>query len=102
MTEQCGHESHKHHEEHEKYSKGGCGCGCGDPAEKFLELSEVAWRELLIEEIKSEIKTKNGEHIKKLAALIADTSSEKWKFKMAAKAKYFEFKDSLKEYLKSK
>lgn len=110
MSEQCGSNMHHHH-----YSSGGscsCGCGCGcnsknheegkcQCVEKFLELADEAWKELLIEKIKSKMLAKKGEHIEKLAEIVATANGEKWKHKMGSKANMNDFKDKLREFLSS-
>lgn len=108
MTEYCGSNMHGHG--HQECSCG-CGCGCGDKghhhhdsekgchcAEKFLELADEAWKEVLKEKIKAKIIAKKGEHIEKLAEIVAMANGEKWKHKISAKMKCNEFKDHLKEY----
>lgn len=113
MTEQCGTNTYEH--QHRACSCGcGCGCGCGcnthhhndmegncHCAEKLLDIADEAWREVLKEKIKAKIVAKKGEHIEKLAEIIAIANGEKWKHKISAKTKYNEFKDGLKEFLSS-
>ena len=109
MTEQCGPNTYE-------YSKEGiCSCGCGGKipqhshgsegschcAEKFLEVADEAWTEVLKEKIKAKIIAKKGEHIEKLAEIISIANGEKWKHKISAKTKCNEFKDNLKEFLSS-
>ena len=109
MTEQCGSNIHE--------QEGSCKCGCGcDPhahhhhhgeeggcncAEKFLELADEAWKEVLKEKIKAKILTHKGEHMEKLAELIATANGEKWKLMISAKTKCTNFKDNLKEFFTS-
>jgi hypothetical protein len=105
MSEQCN----KH-----EYQRDGictCGCGCGtrvhnpeescNCAEKFLYLADEAWKEVLKEKIKAKIIAKKGEHMEKLAEIIATANGEKWKHKISAKTKCNDFKDSLKEFFSS-
>lgn len=88
------------------YSDGGCscgsncscGCGCSD---KFLKIADEAWMEVLKEKIKDKILAHKGEHIDKLAEIIAKANGEKWRNKISAKTKGNEFKDSLKEFFSS-
>lgn len=109
MTEHCGTNMNE-------YSKEGtCSCGCGSKihshhygseegchcAEKFLEIADEAWKEVLKEKIKAKIIAKKGEDIEKLAEIIAKANGEKWKHKISAKTKCNEFKDSLKEFFSS-
>jgi hypothetical protein len=107
------HFTHMHEHQHEEnYGCGcGCGCGCGSQhhhheegckcAEKFLEIADEAWKEVLKEKIKAKILTHKGEHMEKLAEIIAKANGEKWKHIISAKTKSNEFKDSLKEFLSS-
>jgi len=91
----CGchhHHTHEHEHEHED------GCKC---SEKFLVLADEAWREVLKEKIKDKILAKKGEHIEKLAELIAKANGERWKNKIYAKTNNNKFKDSLKELFSS-
>lgn len=110
MTEQCGcGHSHDYHKE----CTCGCGCGCGcgcrsgshhhhdedcNCAEKFLELADEAWKEVLKEKIKAKIIAKKGEHMDKLAEIVAKANGEKWKNKITAKVQCHEFKEQLKDY----
>jgi len=88
----CGCEKHEHNHDHD------CKCHC---AEKFLEIADEAWREVLKEKIKAKIIAKKGEHMDKLAEIIAVANGAKWKYKISAKTKIHEFKDNLKEFLSS-
>jgi len=110
MSEYCN--SHIHEHQHEGSCSCGCGCGCGSKshhdeegschcAEKFLEIADEAWREVLKEKIKAKILAKKGEHMEKLAEIIAVANGAKWKYKISAKTKIHEFKDNLKEFLSS-
>lgn len=113
MTEQCG----SHNEYHSGACSCGCGCGCGcgshahhhhhdseegcQCAEKLLEIADEAWRELLKEKIKAKIVAKKGEHMEKLAEIIAVANGEKWKHKISAKTKCNDYKEHLKEFFTS-
>lgn len=114
MTEQCN--MHGHHSEHCSCGCGcgcDCGCGCGSHhhhhnstencncTENFLEIADEAWREVLKEKIKSKILTHKGEHMEKLAEMIAKANAEKWKNIISAKTNKNNFKDQLKEFLSS-
>lgn len=88
----CGRKMYPHYQD----SEGSCHC-----AEKFLEIADEAWKEVLKEKIKEKIVAKKGEHIEKLAEIIATANGEKWKHKISAKTKNNEFKDSLKELFSS-
>jgi len=107
MTEQCNTESQQ------GTCSCGCGCGCGSHhhhhdeeggchcAEKFLAIADEAWVEVLKDKIKSKILTHKGEHMEKLAEMIATANGEKWKNKISAKMKCNQFKDNLKEFFSS-
>lgn len=107
MTEQCG----KHSCECQKEEQHSCSCGqkhhphdiegsccC---AEKFLNLADEAWKEVLKEKIKAKILAKKGEHLEELAELIATINGEKWKHRISARLKCDEYKDKLKEFFSS-
>lgn len=112
MTEQCGAHTHdcgcqqegvchcqscgcsKHHHGHDE--EGNCCC-----AEKLLMVADEAWKEVLKDKIKEKIIAKKGEHLDKLAELIAVTNGEKWKHKISARLKCDEYKDQLKEFFSS-
>lgn len=81
---------------HSKDIEGSCCC-----AEKFLEIADEAWKEALKEKIKHKILSVKGEHLDKLAELIAMTNGEKWKHKISARLKCDEYKDKLKELFSS-
>lgn len=109
MTEQC---ESNNFENQKGGCTCGCGCGCGSHArpqneghchcaEKFLEIADEAWKEVLKEKIKAKIISKKGEHIEKLAEMIAIANGEKWKHKIAAKMKCNEFKEGLKDFFSS-
>lgn len=107
MTEQCGAHTHEYQQE------GTCSCGCGKKfhihdseggcncAEKFLAIADEAWKEVLKEKIKARILTHKGEHMEKLAEIIATANGEKWKHIISAKTKCNNFKDHLKEFFTS-
>ena len=109
MTDYCGSNMHEHKNEG---CTCGCGCGCGDNkhshhshgdgecncAEKFLELADEAWAEVLKEKIKNKIIAHKGEHLDKLAEIVAIANGEKWKNKISSKTKCTKFKDELKDY----
>lgn len=113
MREQCGCGSNMPYHQHEGSCSCGCGCGCGcgghhhhdedkcHCAEKFLEIADEAWKEVLKEKIKAKIIAKKGEHMDKLAEMVAMANGEKWKHKITAKLKCGQFKDDLKEFFSS-
>lgn len=112
MTDQCN--SHIHGHQHGSCTCG-CGCGCGEHGhhhhhhgeedcncgEKFLELADEAWKEVLKEKIKAKIVAHKGEHIEKLAEIVAKANGEKWKTIISAKMKCHDFKENLKDYFSS-
>lgn len=92
----CGEKTHHHHEHSHHDLEGHCNC-----AEKFLRLADEAWQEVLKEKIKDKIRSKRGEHIEKLAEIVATANGEKWKHIISAKIKCNQFKDNLKDFLHS-
>lgn len=112
MTEHCC-SCKEHHKEGTCSCGCGCGCGCGvkhhsrdmegscNCAEKFLEVADQAWIEVLKEKIKDKILQKKGEHIDKLAEIIATTNGEKWKHRIEARMACDKYKDTLKEFFTS-
>lgn len=111
MTDQCNSNIYGH--QHEGHCTCGCGCGCGSHhhhheehegchcMEKFFEIADEAWKEVLKDKIKAKILMHKGEHMEKLAEMIAKANGEKWKLKISAKMKGTEFKDNLKEFFSS-
>lgn len=109
MSEQCGCGDNMH----EHYGEKTCSCGCGKHyhrhdeeggchcAEKFLEVADEAWKEVLKEKIKTKIIAKKGEHLDKLAEMVAEANGEKWKHMISAKMKCNEFKENLKGFFTS-
>lgn len=95
----CGCESHHHHHHHH-HDEDHCGCGC-HCTEKFLEIADLAWMEVLKDKIKAQILAHKGEHMDKLAELIAKANGERWKNKISSKTKGNEFKDELKDFFSS-
>lgn len=62
--------------------EGGCGCkGTCNKADKFLELADCAWMEVLKEKIKEHILS-SGKNLDELARLIAEANHERWQKKM--------------------
>lgn len=79
-----------------------CGCGCGcSCSEKFLQLADEAWAEVLKDKIKQKIIEHKGSHMDKLAEMIAKANGERWKNKISSKTKSNEFKDELKSFFSS-
>lgn len=121
MTEQCSCGEYSHECQKEGACSCGCGCncgcGCGDHhhhahshhevgghchcAEKFLNIADEAWIEILKEKIKNKILEKKGEHLERLAEMVAMANGEKWKHIISARTKCTQFKDSLKDFFSS-
>ena len=100
-------------------SKGGCGCHggsgscpcschqkgstCGSEvsshshSEKFLELADQAWMEVLKEKIKENIRS-NAKHLDELAGIIAEANHERWKKKMDTKKCCGNFEEKLNHF----
>lgn len=76
-----------------------CNCGCeSDCRENFYEVADEAWVEVLKEKIKTKILQYKGDHMEKLAEMIAKANGERWKNKISGKMKNEEFKEKLKEF----
>lgn len=85
-------------ESHSENRAQSCGCGCccnkgpeqksgqGECnfAEKFLELADCAWMEVLKEKIKEQIRT-HSKNLDELAAIIAEANHVRWHKKMEKK-----------------
>lgn len=86
-----------------------CQCGCQKGschgsngkechhAEKFLELADCAWMEVLKEKIKDHIRN-NAQHLDELAKLVSEANKERWQKKMDNKKCCGHFEDQLKEF----
>lgn len=92
----CGSKGHGYHHHHHEEEEGGCSC-----AEKFLQIADEAWTEVLKDKIKAKILAKKGDHIEKLAEIVAMANGEKWKHIISAKTKCHKFKDELKDFFTS-
>lgn len=93
----CGEHHHCEEKMHQKFHDEHCKC-----TDKFMELAGEAWMELMKEKIKTEIEKEKGSDLQKLAEIVAKASGEKWKHKIAAKIGCEEYKNTLKEFFKSK
>lgn len=101
MSEQCCSNSDNHENKT-------CSCGCGSShdggeghcncAEKFLEIADEAWVEVLKDKIKSKIIAHKGEDMDKLAEIIAKANGKKWCNIIASKTNCREFKEHLKDF----
>lgn len=94
-----------HSEEQYKYGESHHECCHGEKcnfSEKLLKLADEAWMEVLKEKIKIGIENKHGEHLEKLAEIVGNTNSAKWKHKIKSKAKCEEYKNTLKDFFASK
>ena len=108
MRGHCSDMYGHHHHHHEGFCScgcgcdSGCGCGCGShkgnsSVDDFFELADEAWREVLKDKIKTKIIAHKGEHIEKLAEMIAKANGSRWKSKISAKTATIKFKDELKD-----
>jgi len=70
--------------------------------EKFFELADEAWMELLKDKVKAHILKEKEAHLDKLAEMIAKSNGEKWKHKIAAKMECEDFKNNIKEFFSNK
>ena len=80
-----------------------CGCesherGCGSHyAEKFLEMADHAWMEVLKEKIKDHIRS-NAKNMDDLARIISEANHERWQTKMENKQCCGGYEERLKEF----
>jgi len=102
--------------EYNKESSCKCGddCKCGEKylkaylegslsyEDKFLNLADEAWMELLKEKIKARIEQYQGENLNRLAEIVTNANKEKWKQKISAEYNHEEFKNSLKDFFGGK
>ena len=58
--------------------------------------------ELLKEKIKAEVENKQGDSLRRIAEIVAEANSEKWKHKITIKSKCEEYKNTLKDFFSSK
>lgn len=68
---------------------------CESKAEFLLEVADCAWTEVLKEKIKEQILATEGERMKELAKIVAETNSKRWKNKMDSKKICKEFDEQL-------
>ncbi len=73
-----------------------CSCGChshcpschheGDAgyAKQLLQIADEAWKEVVKEKIKEEIRKKSDAHLTQLAKVVADANQSHWVSKMQA------------------
>lgn len=82
---------------------GPCGSGDGDKscnyAEKFLELADQAWMEVLKEKIKDSIRS-NDKKLDELAHLITEANHDRWQKKIESKKCCGSFDEKLKNFFK--
>lgn len=97
-----GNSCHSHSEE-QCCSCHSCKCDCHNHHQKYshelLELADEAWMEVLKEKIKEEIRQMSGEHLTKMAKLVATSNHNRWKETMQEKKGIQEFEDQLHELL---
>lgn len=97
----CSHEGHSH-------SQGCCSCSahhhcsceCHKHHHKYsddlLEIADEAWMEVVKEKIKEEIRQHAGEHISKLAKLVAQTNHTRWTNILGEKRNLEEYENNLR------
>lgn len=82
--EECCHEHHECHDQ--------------DFARKLIDMADQAWMEVLKEEIREEIRSTQGEHLKELAKQVSHSNAERWKYKMALEKANKDFKAKLCQF----
>lgn len=70
--------------------------------EKFLELADDAWMEVLKEKIKKHIESTSGQNLDQLTKLISEANQARWHSKMASKKGCDDFKHRLAEFFSQK
>lgn len=113
---ECHHSGHscssQHHHNHGSESTC-CECRCHQTCDcqchkkhkycdQLLELADDAWMEVLKEEIKKEIIKNSGDHLKKMAELVASANHKRWSEKMAEKRDFESFEEELKNLMSQK
>jgi hypothetical protein len=85
-----------------------CGCSCHqhqgchshqgycEHAHKLLEIADMAWMEVLKEEIKKNIQA-NDHKIKEIAQIVSEANRERWKNKMTKEKCCAGYEDKLKQ-----
>lgn len=94
----CSHHHHHHHDDGCCSSHESCGDSDEDFAHDLLEVADAAWMELLKFKIKEHIEATSGAHLNKLAKLVSEANSERWKFKLAGKKLSSDYREKLCEY----
>jgi|EndMetStandDraft_5_1072996.scaffolds.fasta_scaffold1216189_1 hypothetical protein len=79
---------HKHHHPHEE----------GGFAQDLLDLADDAWMEVLREKIKDNIVKNHGKNLDKLAQLISESNSERWKFKLAKQKQRMDYLEKIAHF----
>lgn len=82
-----------------------CGCGCHsqskksgcDYAEKFLELADQAWMEVLKEKMKDQIRN-SAKNMDELARLVTEANHQRWQKKMENKECAGGYEEKLKNF----
>jgi len=96
-NQQCGTQPHPAYE-----IKPGCTTAyhqdCSMP-DKLLWLADEAWEELMREKIRDHIEASCGTMMDEVAKMTAETSTTRWKHKMAKKHLYHDFKHGLRELM---
>lgn len=108
MSHDCHHDSCSHHHHHHSHGNGCCACsrdvecGCSchhhhshKHSDELLALADEAWMEVIKEKIKEEIKKHSGDHLDKIAALVAQTNHARWNHLLGEKENLHTFEDEL-------
>lgn len=75
-------DAHHHHSHHHEE---------GNFAQDLLELADDAWMEVLKEKIKEHIIKTHGKNLDKLAQLVSESNSERWRSKLALQKTKMEY-----------
>lgn len=73
-----------------------------DMPEKFLDLADEAWMEVLKEKIKAQIESTCGNEMEQLAKVVTETNKERWNQKFAKRRLQHQYHERLKEIFMSK
>lgn len=89
----CHHHEHEAVCEHDHHE---------DFATKVLAMADEAWEELLMEKIKARIEKQSGNHLDKLAELIANANKKRWEHKLECNSCVHELHDELRQFFQKK
>lgn len=94
----CCHEHDEACKQHDPCHKHTDHEDCEECAEKFLELADKAWMELLKEKIKAKIAATCNDSLEQLAGIVSEANHHKWKEIMASKKCCCDYRTKLKEH----